>query len=179
MKKIIYYIDFDGVILDTYPVVFEEKLKIPGNENWSRKEFINYFSKINWYETLKKCPEINGAFSVLKKLRKDKVFILTKCGYYEVECEAKRKILKDNEVDLEVISVAFEESKSSAVNPVGNILIDDTIRNCKDWENYKGKAIFFDTNNNQIDEWNELNTSFKSVNSLNFLLEIPELVNKK
>ena len=42
------YIDFDGVILDTEDLLFEDWRKIPNHKNLSEEEKIKYIQNIDW-----------------------------------------------------------------------------------------------------------------------------------
>ena len=42
------YIDFDGVILDTEPLLFEEWRKNPNRHSLPESEKIKYLQKCNW-----------------------------------------------------------------------------------------------------------------------------------
>ena len=63
-----YYIDFDGVILDTEPILFEEWDKIPNNHLLPDVELENYIRNANWKVILSNAKEINDSIYCLQQM---------------------------------------------------------------------------------------------------------------
>ena len=94
MNKI--YIDFDGVILDTWEVIFEkykEQFKtIEIDENKIKKVMLD----IGWDFILDNSEEINNSLKNIKEISKNyQVCILTKVNSVE-EQNSKKKFLQEN-----------------------------------------------------------------------------------
>ena len=79
-----FFIDFDGVILDTQYFITKHKKDFP-NLSWSE-----YLKIINWHELINEAKEINDSISILKSLNnKNNIFILTKIHTLD---EGKEKV---------------------------------------------------------------------------------------
>ena len=60
------YIDFDGVILDTEDLMFEEWRKNPNRHSLSETDKIEYLKKVDWKCVLKKSKIINNSIKCLE-----------------------------------------------------------------------------------------------------------------
>ena len=159
------YVDLDGVIFDTESILFDEnyyRAKLEPNFN---KDV--YVQNIDWYEIIKKSKEINDAIRILKEL-KDAV-ILTKVNSLYNEGNAKIRILRELEVRNNIILVPFNLKKTDVVDARGNILVDDTIHNLDDWKKDKGIPLFFSKDGSDIDNWDNVNSEYKKIKSLEYL----------
>ena len=69
------YVDFDGVILDTLSLLFDDNYyKIQNSLNFDKKK---YMQEVNWEHLLLKSKVINNSLEILIELQ-DKITILTK-----------------------------------------------------------------------------------------------------
>lgn len=162
MKKRV-YIDFDGVILDTWPFFY----KILQEQNYELyhksinnclapeddKKVIKILNNLDWKYVLDNSPPINNSLKILKCLYDDGIFdngggVLTHCNSkYEAKC--KRDIISKNVPGLDVIPVFRPMHKHDAVDPRGAVLVDDYGGNIKVWEQAGGIGVKFSTNINK------------------------------
>ena len=133
-----YYIDFDGVILDTltlYNKIFKEKNIEKWEHIYNHFEFDNIFSKEN---------EINDSINKLKILQKNYNLTLLSKVVNDEEAEAKKRFLKNNSINIETIFVPYHHKKTDYVEVNdSSILIDDQIDNIDDWVKLGGIGILF------------------------------------
>lgn len=163
------YVDFDGVIFDTEPKLFNDKYyEMKKEPNFDK---MKYVQDINWDKLIRNSKEINNAISILKEL-KSEVEILTKVNSLDNEAVAKIKILRELGIENKIILVPFNLKKTDIVSAKGNILVDDTIHNLDDWYKDGGIPIFFNKNNNDMDSWFNTNTKYKKIKTLEYLKEI-------
>ncbi len=163
MKKI--YIDFDGVILDTWQYFLDEYEKEYGNKDIDQKLLDPIINRTNWEDVILKSNEINNAINNIIELKsKYDVTIITKIQV-ESEIINKTKYLSNYEIK-DIIFVDYNSSKSESVDPNNNILIDDTLDNLDEWSLKGGISIFFDKEGNNIDSFNKLNTKYKMITKL-------------
>lgn len=136
-KKI--FIDFDGVIFDTEKRVTEKKKKNP-EMSWN-----DFFEKLDWFQLLDESNVINNAIDyILEGQKKSKqIAILTKI-HTLIEMEAKTRALRSRNVEIPILFVPPHVKKSEIYLPNnGEILIDDNIKNLKDWAKKGGESIYF------------------------------------
>ena len=110
MRK--YYIDFDGVILDTIPVykLIYSRYKLE-NEN-------NLFRYLNIPDVFSKKRQINNSLDILKNLQdKVEITILTKVNN-DYEARVKRDFLKKYGINIPVIAVPQYEKKTNYVKNI-------------------------------------------------------------
>lgn len=159
------YIDFDEVLFETEDLLFEEYkiLKSKG----IKVDKLNYMQNKNWEELLNKSKAINNSIEILKELKE--ASILTKVHSMENEAVSKIRKLRSLGISNEVILCPFAFKKSEIVPAKGNILVDDTIHNLDDWEEKGGIPIFFNKDNSDIDGWNDINTKYPKIKSLEYL----------
>lgn len=160
------YIDFDGVIFDTKTLLFGNDYKLAKlNPNFDK---VKYVKDLNWYDMILKSEEINNSISFLKEF-KNKIEILTKVNTLDNEATAKIKILRELGVESNIILVPFNLKKVDIVNAKNNILVDDTVHNLEEWETKKGIPIYFNKDNCDIDNWDNKNTKYEKITSLEYL----------
>lgn len=147
------YIDFDGVILDTEDILFEEWRNSPERFELPQKEKIKYIQKKNWGKILNESPIINDSIYILNQMNIYTTAILTKIHSLENEGYEKIKFLRKCGVKQNIILVPYELKKTDVVSPFGNILIDDSLKNLKEWEQFGGYPMFFDKKENNIDSF--------------------------
>lgn len=159
------YVDFDGVIKDTYVPLFEDY--------WERKnngEYIDdteHVIKKNWIYVLAKSPIINDAIKILNEI--DNAFILTRIHSLENEGVAKITDMRELGLKKDIILVPYLLKKTDVVMAEGNILVDDAIFNLDDWVKCKGIPIFFDNYGTNKDGWGKENTKYTRTRSLDIL----------
>lgn len=151
------YIDFDGVILDTEKILFEEWRRNPNRGHLPEIEKIKYIQKADWRYIINNSNVINDAIYYLKQMDFSKTAILTKIHSSNNEGTEKIKWLRENGLKQDVILVPYIFKKSDVVNAEGNILIDDCLKNIKDWNDSGGTGFFFDMDNDDYDSWQQPN----------------------
>ena len=162
------YIDFDGVILDTEALVFEEWKKNPLRFRLTQEEKIEYIKNQDWERIINEAPVINDSIYLLKQMNPTKSAILARV--YSLENEAMLKImyLRDKGIRQDIILVPYYYVKTDIVNPLGSILVDASICDLKNWQSKGGLPLFFDKNNTNIDSRGVENTfEFQRVRKIN------------
>ncbi|MBP5683840.1 MAG: hypothetical protein J6X02_01115 [Bacilli bacterium] len=136
-----FYIDFDGVIMDTQGDTDRLFMEYGGdikNPAWNE-----YLRCREWANYLLTCKEIDNSIDVLKELYKLKkrVYILSRV-FSVNEARDKTLFLRDKGVYQDFIAVPGRISKSKVVIPnKSRLLVDDSNDNVIDWRNNKGSAI--------------------------------------
>lgn len=161
-----FFIDFDGVILDSSKVI--QKMKdASGILLWEE-----FFETVDWrklyYEDAK---PINDSINILKCVQeiigKHHLYILTKINSLNEGIE-KVKFLNDHGVYLDVILVPAKIKKSEVVTPdKSDLLIDDYWGNIMEWREDNGEAILF-----------SLKGKKDSIDSLNILKKVKKRTRK-
>ena len=165
------YIDLDGVILDTENILFN-KLLI--NSDKLSEDFIfPYVVNINWAYILKNSKDINNAINILKNMNPKESAILTRV-HSNQEADAKINYFKELGIKQEVIIAHYTKRKDEVVDAKDNILIDDSLKNLRQWLQSGGYPMFFDKNENNIDSWDEYN-----VKGFQRVLRIDENIKRK
>lgn len=140
MKRL--YIDFDGVILDTITVLYENAQK----EGYDIGD-AEFYKNFNYKEILKDKYIINDGINCIQKIidsNKFEVSILTHCHSIK-EGSDKVKYIRKYFKDMTVIICPKDISKTKMVHSEGAILIDDFAGNLKEWESAGGIPIKFST----------------------------------
>ena len=161
MEKPILYCDCDGVIFNTIDIGFQ-LMEQKGCDMNNHDEIDRYFrEELDWREIFEYAVEINNSIEYLEELRKSgyfkKVFIHTGLSGSYFEEGTKRDIFSIRLPKIKVITSQRGLPKALVVrDPVGNILVDDELKNCLNWEKYGGTAIIFsqqgmDLEHNRID----------------------------
>ena len=162
MKK---YVDFDGVIKDTYMPLFEDYFA-----NQKNGEYIDdteHVIKKDWIYVLEKSPIINNAIKILNEL--DDTSILTRIHSLENEGVAKIKDLRNLGVKCNIILVPYTVKKTDVVSANGSVLVDDAVFNLDEWLEAGGIPIFFDNYGTNIDGWGVENKKYVRTRSLDIL----------
>ena len=160
------YIDFDGVVMDTIPLLYNELAKNNvqlGDEKNIEKVFANFD-----YGTIIKDKNIlNDSINCINKLlesgRFEVSFLSHVCSLDEgiVKIKYLRKHFKNN---ITIIIVPKKKEKPKMVHSEGAILVDDFAGNLKEWEAQGGIAIRFSK---------ELEShGYKVINRLDTLLDM-------
>ena len=150
------YIDFDGVILDTEELLFEEWRKNPNRFNLPEEVKIKYIQDSNWKEIVNNSKIINDSIYILKNIDPNDNAILTRI-HSLYEGEEKIKFLRRHGVKQEIILAPYKLRKDEVVSAKDNILIDDSLRNLKQWVSSGGYPMFFDKEETNIDPWGMYN----------------------
>lgn len=136
------YIDFDGVILDTITVLYEEA---------KRQEYEiddrEFYKNFNYKCILKDKYIINDSINCIQKLidsGKFDVSILTHCNSIKEGADKVRYIRKYFK-DITVIICPKEISKTKMIQTKGAILVDDYAGNLREWESEGGIPVRFST----------------------------------
>ena len=137
-----YFVDFDGVILDS-----QDRFLIDMKDNIDFNDWMEYLNSINWYKFIRECEEIDDsifALNELQELKKLKAIITSIHSFNEGR--EKVKFLREKKIYVPVLYVLPRQFKSEVYMPnKDDILIDDKLRNCHDWEKAGGNAILFDS----------------------------------
>ncbi len=136
-----YLVDFDGVILDS-----QDRFVEAMGDNSDLYDWMDYLSSIEWHRFLRECNEIDESLSTLGKLQQYRKLKGIITAIHSLE-EGKEKLiyLRENGIVVPVFYVLPEQKKSDIYIPEkGIVLVDDKVRNCRDWRRDKGKALEFD-----------------------------------
>lgn len=167
------YIDFDGVIFDTEDILFEEyRTK---RQQGIQLDKIDYIRTRDWEEILDKAKIINGAIKNIA-LSDLNLSILTKIHSLK-ELESKIKVLRNHNLKLDIIGVPHYVKKCDVVNPVGNVLIDDNVKNLDDWSNQGGISIFFNKDNLDSDTFAMINSAYPKIDNLKIIQDKQKILN--
>lgn len=159
MQKL--YIDFDGVILDTITVLYEEA----DRQEYERND-PEFYKNFNFKCILKDKYIINDSIDCIQKLidsNKFDVNILTHCNSIKEGADKVRYIRKHFN-DITVIICPKEISKTKMVHTKDAILVDDYAGNLREWESAGGIAVRFSTKLN--------GKGFKVIDRLDQLLDM-------
>ncbi len=151
------YIDFDGVILDTSDLLFHEWRKNPDMHSLPEEDKVLYIKNSNWKYIIENSPIINDSIYILKDMDFTKSAILTKVHSLNEGYE-KVIYLRKNGVKQDIFLVPYMSKKTDIVDPYGNILVDDNLKNLQEWSNASGYPMFFDLFGNNIDAWGVKNS---------------------
>lgn len=161
----IIYVDFDGILVDTWPTIEKNYRNIYYSDTIEEMKLRQMFQELDWKEVLYTSKKNKENIDIIRDNTKYKLKILTKINS-ENEKENKIKFLKKYGVGAEIITLYIDESKSTIVNPVGNVLIDDELKNIEEWEEKGGKGILYSKNDNNKDSDGKPNTKYKEISSL-------------
>ena len=160
MYKNFTFLDLDGVILDSEERIVNQKEKNK-ELNWN-----DFFQTVDWFKLLNESKTINNSVEIIRELenQKRKIAILTKI-HTLLEMQAKVIELRENrKIQSPIIFVPPHITKSQICIPSNNeILVDDSIKNIKDWNLFDGDGILFDPY--------DKTTVKRKVKSLEFLLK--------
>ena len=165
------YIDLDGVILDTEDIIFNKMLF--DCKNLNEKFIFPYVVNINWAYILKNAKVINDSINILNSMDPIESAILTRV-HSKQEADAKINYFRELGIKQEVIIAPYTVRKDEVVDAKNNILIDDCLKNLREWFNAGGYPMFFDKNDNGIDSWDEYN-----VKNFQKVLRIDEKIIRK
>lgn len=148
------FIDFDGVVYDS------EKLVVARKEEFYQLTWDEFFEQLNWFDLLNEANVINKATDYILEAQQNRrnIAILTKI-HTLLEMEAKVKKIRSLGIEIPIMFVPPHVKKSEIYLPKnGEILIDDSIKNLKDWSNNGGESIYFNENLETLPEYETVNT---------------------
>lgn len=105
----------------------------------------------------------------MKAIENFDVTILTKINSLS-EKEAKEKFLIDNNININIKTVNIDNKKTDVVDAKNNILIDDEIKNLRDWKEHGGIGILYSKNMDDKDSDGIPNEDFRIVYKLSYEL---------
>ena len=161
------YIDFDGVILDTEPILFDEWKKKTNLDQLTEEDKIEYIKQANWEYILDNSNVIRDSIYILRNMDPKENVILTRVHSLENEGAEKIKYLRRRLVELQVILAPYNLRKDEVVEAYRNILIDDSLRNLSEWKKAGGYPIFFDKDDTNIDSWGYYNNMYQKTLTIN------------
>ena len=159
------YVDFDGVIKDTYMPLFEDYW-----EKQKNGEFIDdteHVIKKDWIYVLDKSPVISDAINILNEI--DNTIVCTRIHSLENEGVAKIRDMRKLGLKRDIILVPYQLKKTDVVEAKDNILVDDAIFNLDDWCHAGGYPIFFDNLGTNTDGWGIENKKYVRTRTLDIL----------
>lgn len=138
------YIDFDGVILDTIPALYEAlaEAHISIEDEPKMRQFI---ANLDWNKLLKTTPVIGDSLNELQQIidsHKYNVAILTHVNSL-AEAIEKVNYLRQYFKDITIIPVPKAISKTKMVETKDAILVDDYAGNLREWALEGGIGIRF------------------------------------
>ena len=164
MKDVILYLDCDGVILDTIDTAYR-LMQIEGLDITNRKTVDNYFISSDWNVLIYEAGILKNSIIKIKRIIDSNVFssvkILTKISGNLEEEKIKRILFGKLLPNVEVIAVKIDDNKDEIVDPVNNILVEDSINNADRWNLAGGVGVYFvkenpDYSKDQIDDLSEV-----------------------
>lgn len=138
------YIDFDGVILNTIPPLYEA-LEENGIDPDNFKEVQAFFGKYDFKKILKDENIINDSINALRELNNCGLFnvsILTHINSLQEGID-KTKYIRRHLRDITMILVPKSISKTQMVHTKDAILVDDFPGNLVEWESLGGIGVKF------------------------------------
>lgn len=139
------YIDFDGVVMDTIPVLYSyvEKMGVSVKDGEAASKIISTF---DFREIIKDKNILNDSINCINKLLDSKRFeisFLTHVNSLD-EATVKIKYLRSHFKDtITIIIVPKSISKTKMVHSEGAILVDDYSGNLKEWTEANGIGVRF------------------------------------
>lgn len=162
------YIDFDGVVLDTIPPLYEQLgISKESFASGNIEETFAKFASFDYRNIIKDEYILNDSINCITKLLKSKKFEISFLSHVHSLDEAIIKIkylrrhFKD---DTTIIIVPGKVSKTKMVHSEGAILVDDFSSNLREWEEVGGIAVRF---SKELDS-----KGFRVINRLDSLLDM-------
>ena len=164
MKRL--YIDFDGVVMDTIPLLYNELAK-KGVVKENEEEVHRVFAAFDYGTIIKDKNILNDSIHCINKLLASGRFEVAFLSHINslaegvVKVKYLRRHFKNN---ITIILVPKGIEKPKVVHSKGAILVDDYAGNLKEWEENGGIAIRFSK---------ELEShGFRVINRLDSLLDM-------
>lgn len=142
MKRL--YIDFDGVVMDTIPELYDA-LEKSGTDVSNHREISIFFSTFDFTRVVNDKNILNDSIECIKKLQESKLFEISFLTHINslIEGIVKVDYLRRYFDDINIIMVPKEISKTRVVHSKDAILVDDYSGNLKEWEDNGGVAVRF------------------------------------
>ena len=143
MKRL--YIDFDGVVMDTIPLLYSEVEKKGASLN-KEEEVRKVIADFDFRTIIKDKNILNDSVNCIQKLLDSNKFEISFLSHVNsldegvVKVKYLRRHFKDN---VTIIIVPKSISKTKMVHSEGAILVDDYSGNLKEWEEAGGISIRF------------------------------------
>ena len=145
-NDVILYLDCDGVILNTIDEAYNLMLEI-GLDISDSTIVHDFFVNTDWNMLIKRAGVINDSINKIKRIIQSKMFkdviILTKISGNLYEEGIKRAFFHDVLPGVRVITVNFNDNKDEVVDPINNILVEDSVSNAQRWNLAGGIGILF------------------------------------
>ena len=162
------YIDFDGVVLDTIPILYEKlNIDTSGTDNGNVEEKIQKFANFDYRNVIKDKYILNDSINCINRLIESRRFEISFLSHVNsldegtVKIKYLRKYFKG---DINIIIVPKGISKTTIVHSEGAILVDDYSGNLREWQETGGISVRFS---------NELESKgYKVINRLDGLLDL-------
>ena len=139
------YIDFDGVVMDTIPLLYNE-LEKNGVSLDNEERIAEVFASFDFGEIIKDKNILNDSIECINRLLDSKRFEISFLSHINsieegiVKIKYLRKHFRD---DITIIIFPKAISKTKMVHSEGAILVDDFSGNLKEWSEAGGIAIRF------------------------------------
>jgi len=175
------YLDFDGVIWDTWPAIYrlvydtDYRLykKLITKTTTKEEDLIigDIFRSIDWEILLKNTGPLNNSLKWIKELQQNPILNVASLTHCNTDNEAfnKTKLMAIKAPDLKVIPVMKPASKTTAVNAKGAILVDDFGGNLREWQAAEGIGIKFSLEK-------EDNNGFYNITSLKEVRDVISMI---
>lgn len=159
------YIDFDGVIIDSIPMLYKalEDEKVDMNNDLDKRLF---FSSFDFTEVVNDKNILNDAINNIKKLKESGLFLISILTHIN---SLEEGIVKINYIrkyfdDITIVLTPKVIEKTEMVHSKDAILVDDYSGNLRVWKNRGGIPIKF---SKEIE-----NGEFITINKLDELIEL-------
>ena len=175
------YIDCDGVIYDSVKEAFLE-MKSLGIDTTNQDEITNYFRNCNWEKLLANTNILNDSINKINKLVDSWMFlnihVLTHVSSF-YEAIYKTELLEPQLDRVDVITLPINYQKEKIVNPVDNILVDDSRSKITAWIKAGGIGVLFRRDIEKLVMPFEIsdNQDYFIISDLEDLLEIQHILN--
>ena len=138
------YIDFDGVILDTIPILYK-LLDDAGVDKYDETAVRKFYHGIDWGKVLDEAEQINDSMLCIQKLIDSEKFNISILTHVNSLNEAIEKVKYIREYFFDVTIIPKAISKTEMVHTKDAILVDDYSGNLREWENANGISVRFNT----------------------------------
>lgn len=159
------YIDFDGVVMDSIPLLYSamEKSGVDANDEPGKREF---FANYDFTKVINDKFVLNDSINCINKLIESKKFEISFLTHVNSLTEAVVKVdyLRNYFKEITIIIVPKEISKTRMVHSEGAILVDDYSGNLIEWRENGGIPIRF-SKDLEVGQ-------FKSINSLDSIINM-------
>ncbi len=138
------YIDFDGVVMDSIPPLYDA-LEKSGVDVNKEEDIRNFFAHYDYNNVINDNLLLNDSVKCINKLIESKKFEISFLTHINSLAEGVVKVyyLRNHFKDISIIIVPKEISKTKVVHSEGAILVDDYSGNLREWEENGGIAIRF------------------------------------